>query len=609
MGNRCRHRLKTIQFLNSLVGLALVWGGLSHDADAQDPGWTVGGTFAGTMTIVMTVTIDGVTSTGAGDKVAAFVGNEVRGVANDVVSGTNRFFLTVGSNTTGGVTETVTFQVYDASANTVRNIAETVTFENGAILGSPNPFTLFAGNPLAVIGNDPSQWIVNTSTFQGNMSLAAKLSIDGAAISSGSYKIAAFIGNEVRGVLTATTFDLIALTILGNPADNNREISFRVQDTATGRVFRTLSKLTFQVGGNPGVNTRFDIAAISNFTRQRLVNPNWTAPTTFAGTMTVLAQVSIGGVLSTDSNDRLAAFVGMELRGVAAPDAENRYFLNVGSNLSAAESYTETVRFCLYDASANMVLDLPQTFTFESQAQKGSFATPLALETTPPVALAITVVLAGAHNNSGTMNTTLRANNQLPQNQPFNDSGFNGTELAYDGTESVGTLPANLVDWVMVELRSDTAKRTRVARRPALLLADGTVTDLSGSGPLLFPGLDSGTYRVIIRHRNHLPIMTSVTVNMSSSTTSYNFRTGAAQAFGASPLIEVEAGVFAMIPGDADGNGQIQLSDKNNVWQVQVGQSGYRSGDFDMNGEVQVSDKNLIWQPNVGKGSQVPDDS
>lgn len=600
--------LKALQYAPYLTGLLLAWGVLGTAGYAQDPGWTVSGSFARTMNIVATLTIDGVTSTGGGDKVAAIVGNEVRGVANDVASGTNRFFLSVGSNTTGGVTETITFQVYDASANTVRNVSESVTFVSGGLLGSPDPLALFAGDPLTQIGNDPTQWTVNASSFQGSMSLVAKLSIDGTAATSGSYQIAAFVGSEVRGVLTTTSPDAVTLSIHGNTTDNNREVSFRVQDTSTGRVFRVLSKLPFQFNSIPGALTRFDIAAVSNFTRRRLVNPDWTQPT-FQHAMSVVAQVSVGGVLSSDANDRLAAFVGMELRGVAAPDAQNRYFLAIGSNLNAAEAYTEKVRFCLYDASANMVLDLPETFTFENNALKGNLSTPLSLATTPPVALAISVVLAGAHSNSGTMNTTLRSNGHLSQNQPFNDAGFNGTSLAYDGTETVSSLPTNVVDWVMVELRADTAQRTRVARRPALLLADGTITDLSGSGPLLFPGLDSGTYRVIIRHRNHLPIMTSIDVDLGSSTTDYNFKTGTSQAFGSGALIEVEAGVFAMIPGDADGNGQIQNSDKNNVWRLQVGQSGYRSADFDMNGEVQNSDKNLIWRLHVGKGSQVPDDT
>ncbi len=61
-----------------------------------------------------------------------------------------------------------------------------------------------------------------------------------------------------------------------------------------------------------------------------------------------------------------------------------------------------------------------------------------------------------------------------------------------------------------------------------------------------------------------------------------------------------------MWAGDADGNGQIQNSDKNSYWQVQVGLSGYQSADFNLNGQVQNNDKNSYWSVNVGLGTQVP---
>ncbi len=34
--------------------------------------------------------------------------------------------------------------------------------------------------------------------------------------------------------------------------------------------------------------------------------------------------------------------------------------------------------------------------------------------------------------------------------------------------------------------------------------------------------------------------------------------------------------------------------------------SGYNPGDYDMNGDVDNSDKNELWIPNSGRGTQIP---
>jgi len=63
-----------------------------------------------------------------------------------------------------------------------------------------------------------------------------------------------------------------------------------------------------------------------------------------------------------------------------------------------------------------------------------------------------------------------------------------------------------------------------------------------------------------------------------------------------------------MVGGDGDANNQIENADKNDVWAVQAGASGYLSGDFTMDVQVNNTDKNDIWAPNSGKGGQVPDE-
>jgi len=62
-----------------------------------------------------------------------------------------------------------------------------------------------------------------------------------------------------------------------------------------------------------------------------------------------------------------------------------------------------------------------------------------------------------------------------------------------------------------------------------------------------------------------------------------------------------------MIAGDAYTDGQINNKDKNEVWLIQQGVSGYKEGDFNMDSQVDSSDKIDYWVSNVGMGLKVPE--
>ncbi|MCD4746700.1 MAG: hypothetical protein K8R58_10415, partial [Bacteroidales bacterium] len=109
-------------------------------------------------------------------------------------------------------------------------------------------------------------------------------------------------------------------------------------------------------------------------------------------------------------------------------------------------------------------------------------------------------------------------------------------------------------------------------------------------------------------HRNHLGVMSAYPLTEIGGVYTYNFTTGANQAFGGSlGHKEIEIGVWGMFGGDGNADSQIGNADKNDVWAVQAGTSGYLSGDFTMDVQVNNSDKNDVWAPNSGKGGQVPD--
>ena len=221
----------------------------------------------------------------------------------------------------------------------------------------------------------------------------------------------------------------------------------------------------------------------------------------------------------------------------------------------------------------------------------------------PEYWLHVKVYLEGPFNGTN-MNYGLT---ELPLQQPFNIPPWN-----YNGFESVSQIPNHVVDWVLVELRSapDSASATSdriLERRAAFLKDDGTITDTGGSPDLQFDKYISQQLYVVVRHRNHLDVMSAFPLQKVDKTFSYDFTPEKNQAYGSiNGHKQLAPGIWGMIGGDSNADGNINTSDKT-FWENQAGLKGYKSGDFNLNGQVNNIDKNDIWLINSGKECQVPD--
>lgn len=211
---------------------------------------------------------------------------------------------------------------------------------------------------------------------------------------------------------------------------------------------------------------------------------------------------------------------------------------------------------------------------------------------------------------SGTeMYTLLNSGSILPLSQPYN-----GTPWNYTGPENVSIIPnANVVDWVLVELRETNGEAPSatsgkvISRRAGFLLKNGSIVDTDGSNPLDFIVPVYTNLYPVVWHRNHLSVMSSIPVSKVGNVYTYDFTTSVNQVYGGiTGHKQLIPGTWGMISGDGNSDGVVSNIDKNNVWQVQVGLSGYLNGDFNMNGQVDNVDKNNKWKPNSGFGSQVP---
>ncbi|CAM1359045.1 hypothetical protein [Tenacibaculum xiamenense] len=188
---------------------------------------------------------------------------------------------------------------------------------------------------------------------------------------------------------------------------------------------------------------------------------------------------------------------------------------------------------------------------------------------------------------------------------------YGGTSPYADGamvSESIKTDDAgidSMVDWVWVELRDANDPSIVIAGKSGVLQRDGDIVDVTDDriSPLSFQ-TTPGNYYIVVKHRNHLSIMTSTAIDLSDISTNVDLTSDVSNVTGGiNSVTDLGNGIFAMISGDYDENGQIQNIDTNSIIQ-KLGVSGYNNADLDMNGQVQNADINNLLNPNVGKGEQ-----
>ncbi|MEZ5196877.1 MAG: right-handed parallel beta-helix repeat-containing protein [Bacteroidales bacterium] len=220
--------------------------------------------------------------------------------------------------------------------------------------------------------------------------------------------------------------------------------------------------------------------------------------------------------------------------------------------------------------------------------------------------LQLWVNLEGPFQYSG-MQTDLNMAGLIPLNQPYNVAPWN-----HNGGESVTEIPnTNVVDWVLVELRdaADAAsafESTVIERQAAFLLANGEVVGLDGASALEVESAVTQSLFVVIKHRNHLDIMSNFALVESAGVYSYDFTDDAEKTYG-SNCVDMTDGDYGMIGGDANADGTINEQDDIQEWYPNVGKSGYYKGDANMDGQVNNPDKNNVWIINYNGSAIIPE--
>ena len=208
--------------------------------------------------------------------------------------------------------------------------------------------------------------------------------------------------------------------------------------------------------------------------------------------------------------------------------------------------------------------------------------------------------LRGAWNGSS-MNTALNA--VLPLSQPYNMAPFN-----YAGAEAVAAIPsANIVDWVLVEMRkpssnlpAEATSGTIVGRKAGFLLNNGSVVDLDGVTPIQFDISKQGNSFIVIRHRNHLSVMSNIVPSNTSGSYSNNFslltNVYKNPSSASTPLVTLpSSSLYGLWAGDVNKSGSINGTDVSAIKvDITNGHAGYRLTDVNLSNSINGTDVSLV---------------
>ncbi len=142
------------------------------------------------------------------------------------------------------------------------------------------------------------------------------------------------------------------------------------------------------------------------------------------------------------------------------------------------------------------------------------------------------VFLMGALTSGGTlMIDNIRQQGLLPLTEPYTALGGRFVHTGGGGGEQTTTQVLNnnagtvnaIVDWVFLELRDATNTSLIRKTRAALLQRDGDIVDVDGVSDVNFGVLAASSYYVVVKHRNHMGVMTSSAISFINSTNNSRF--------------------------------------------------------------------------------------
>ena len=242
--------------------------------------------------------------------------------------------------------------------------------------------------------------------------------------------------------------------------------------------------------------------------------------------------------------------------------------------------------------------------------------------------LDLSIWLEGAYDpNIGEMTTKLNDQQLLPGQKPFFFIGqptpvgqpFNIPPWNYSGTEGdsydymiIGddraNYPNDVVDWVLVSLRSSISPSSMFYQQAAWVLKDGTIDFPT---PLNCSLTQNQEVFIVIEHPHHLSIMTPTAIVVGTNGLNFDFQSNQSyKSFTGDGQKLLSNGAFVMYAANGDQNNSLSSRVDINAFDESIwtglNSSGdaYLNGDFNLDGDVNALDES-IWLNNISKSSDV----
>lgn len=217
-------------------------------------------------------------------------------------------------------------------------------------------------------------------------------------------------------------------------------------------------------------------------------------------------------------------------------------------------------------------------------------------------------------NLNGTeMTTTLNRQGLLPGQVPISPFGtatppgqpYQAAPWNYTGTETVGSYDSDVVDWVLISLRTNISDANSVVYKSAALLRKtGTVTLVSAC-PSLNP---AQTYSVVVEHRSHIGAASHQPIAIVDNKITYDFTLQQSYIPVNAPASGQQKAelMYCLFAGDCNkaSFSEINANDAT-IWRTDNGKfARYQLTDFNLDGEINAND-DTIWRRNNGKFSGI----
>jgi uncharacterized repeat protein (TIGR02543 family) len=463
-------------------------------------------------------------------------------------------------------------------------------------------------------GIGPYVFTLTNGTLPSGLSLTSAGVLSGTTDAIGSYNITitatdsiGCIGTQDYALIIYDNRPFASFAANPNPAACSQSVSFDANGSSHGRPDRSIVSYGWNFGDSntdTGSTATHAFGAYGTYTVTLTVTDDNVPPKTAITTTVVTVNqgnqppiANAGGPYTVEIGNSLI------LNGAASSDpnascgdAIVNYSWDInndgtyGDLTGAAPTVSEATVTGLGIGTHTIGLRVTDTF-----GATGTASTTIIIPDNRPSAN-VKIFLQGSYNGTS-MNTSLYT--ILPLTQPYNSAPWN-----YNGIEQVSVIPPNVVDWVLIELRDSTSGATKVGERAAFILNDGSIVDTNGTSPIIFPELTFGNYYIVIRHRNHLAVMSASSVTLTSSSSIYDFTTGLTRYYGGDAK-NLDGTNYGMYAGDYSNDGYIDGSDyigpDNDRYQ-----NGYLRSDLNMDGYIDGSDF-VSPDNNRYTGSNVPE--